>query len=1014
MNNKLKSMLAVALASMTSMMAMGQSATFNQPTGLYRLKSLRGGYLYLEGTNPQTSSSKGTAASSVVRLERTSDGGYYIKMQDKYLRTPLKDKTVTMTGIPEKFYPVMKDGNQVAFTTQKGPFSALHCGYSAVIGYTLDDAASYWTVEPATELNVTGTVTKDDKFYGTLYAPFATRMGEGTTAYAVTTSDGVSTAKAFAGEVPAATPVLLRSESKTMNVDIPAADPADVEGCRVLRNDYADLSYQYFNKAFLMYSGEGKDATTYYRTNLSTTNNLYYWQQALVIIGVEDRYQFRGDRSCASLITDLLDAFIAHEGNDWNWNQFNDDLLWAGIAFVRGYNITHEQRFLDKALHAWNILYKRGYDEELGGGIWWSYSANEEHCKSGLSNNPAICMASYLYDAIGDEKYLDIAKNLYEWVYSHLRVNSGNDVGAVYEKVNPDGSRGGGFNVYNIGTFIEGCAALYKRTGDTKYRTAARQSIEYVMVSRVANNGVMSAYKEDGTWQSEFARGVAFYLDVYPRDWTRQATFTKNKAATTYYKWLRLNADAAWEMRNKELNITGCQWDIVTPNQPKEGKTWESDACVSAVVMTNVVPQYQPGSTKEEYVELDENPKAHVDDKDTELPEDAYVLDDQQIMREPAPVSIVCVGNSITEGYGLTNAMYAWPAQLQKLLGTGYEVINKGVSGTTMSKGEHGSNSPYWSQGRFTEAKNADPQILIIALGTNDANEAQDRWPTLNKTFQQDYRDMIAEFRKDGRDPVLYFVLCPPKFPLNEAWNQNIANSLLPKVRALATEFNAHVIDFNTPMLDKGSVFKDNLHPNADGAAMLGALAEQAIKKGQVLNAAITSDGSKMIAENHVMIKSGKDVKIDLTAPEEGIWKWSGPNGYTATTPSVTLSKLTRGGIYKVHFTGASGKAAAMTLCLSVEGTKAAAITPHVQIAGGGWQQTTTLKVPAGVTVNFGPQYQGSTTGIWTWEGPDGFRWVGRTPSIPDMSAAKVGHYACTYTDADGSQSTTIFTLLLQ
>lgn len=67
-------------------------------------------------------------------------------------------------------------------------------------------------------------------------------------------------------------------------------------------------------------------------------------------------------------------------------------------------------------------------------------------------------------------------------------------------------------------------------------------------------------------------------------------------------------------------------------------------------------------------------------------------------VRMEIPVRVVCVGNSITEGFGNTCQEKAWPGQLNQLLGRGYTVLNCGVSGTTMFKN---SDAPYWKTERF-------------------------------------------------------------------------------------------------------------------------------------------------------------------------------------------------------------------------------------------------------------------------------------------------------------------------
>ena len=593
-----------------------ESSAFGQkfPTGYYRLVAKSGGVLYQEALHPKVSSVHSGGVESVVRIEQLENGGVYLKLQGLYIAAPTRNQAVCTTVVPTVFYVTEKEDGTVAFSTRRGTYNALACANTTgVVGATLSDENAYWTVTPAEEFTYAAGVSKDGKYYGAFYSPVAAKLKdtEAAQAFEMTEQDGKAVASKMLTEVGEMEPVLLRSEEKNVEFEIVDKEAGKVyEGNRVLRNDYADLSYKYFNKAFLLNSGDKNDYT-FYREFQNTKDKLYFWQQALVIMMVEDRYQFRGDRQTASLIIELLDAFMAQEGSskstlkagisDWTWNEYNDDLLWAGLAFVRGYLITGQQRFLDQAEWVWGFMYDRGWDETLGGGIWWSVDKEE---KSGLSNNPAVCMACYLYDATGKQDYLDKAVAIHDWVCKKLR----NTDGSVDEKINADGSLARSYNVYNQGTFIEGTAALQRITGNTqKYRTLARNTIKYVMTKLVNSDGIMSRWKSDGTWQSEFARGMAFYLQANPDDWSYQGVYTSSQKKITYYNWLRLNADRAWETRDTVNNITGCQWDRTTPTTPENGKTWECDACVSAVVMTNVVPQVIPGSAEEEYIVYDDD-----------------------------------------------------------------------------------------------------------------------------------------------------------------------------------------------------------------------------------------------------------------------------------------------------------------------------------------------------------------------------------------------------------------------
>jgi lysophospholipase L1-like esterase len=189
-----------------------------------------------------------------------------------------------------------------------------------------------------------------------------------------------------------------------------------------------------------------------------------------------------------------------------------------------------------------------------------------------------------------------------------------------------------------------------------------------------------------------------------------------------------------------------------------------------------------------------------------------------------AQTRVVCVGNSVTAGYTLADAStQAWPAQLSALLGNKYVVYNCGVSGTTMLKK---GASPYWNTSTFTTAKNYDPQILIISLGTNDSHP--DNWQ-YKADFINDYSAMIDAFRQNGRNPAV-FVVYPVACYADATQISNLQNEVIPDIAKVAAAKNASIINFNTPTQNKrNTLYNDNLHPNAAGAALLGSTAYNTI-----------------------------------------------------------------------------------------------------------------------------------------------------------------------------------------
>jgi len=85
------------------------------------------------------------------------------------------------------------------------------------------------------------------------------------------------------------------------------------------------------------------------------------------------------------------------------------------------------------------------------------------------------------------------------------------------------------------------------------------------------------------------------------------------------------------------------------------------------------------------------------------------------------------------------------------------------------------------------------------------------------------------------------------------------------------------------------------------------------------------------------------------------------------------------------------------------------AITPHLSVNGGAWQQTSTATLTAGGSVIFGPQP--GTGGSWSWTGPNGFTATTREVTRSNMQTNQSGNYVATHTNSCGATSTQTFTI---
>ncbi|MGE5612203.1 MAG: GDSL-type esterase/lipase family protein, partial [Bacillota bacterium] len=180
-------------------------------------------------------------------------------------------------------------------------------------------------------------------------------------------------------------------------------------------------------------------------------------------------------------------------------------------------------------------------------------------------------------------------------------------------------------------------------------------------------------------------------------------------------------------------------------------------------------------------------------------------------------IRVACIGASITFGAGINDReQNCYPAQMQNLLGTGYEVRNYGVSGRTMLKR---GDFPYWNENAYQQALAFNPNVVVIDLGGNDSKPQN--WKFKDE-FAVDAKAMIEAFRALPAKPRV--LLCLPMPAFKVMWGINdevITQQQIPILRQLAFETATELIDLHTAFLGKQAWFSDNIHPNAEGAALM-------------------------------------------------------------------------------------------------------------------------------------------------------------------------------------------------
>jgi len=175
------------------------------------------------------------------------------------------------------------------------------------------------------------------------------------------------------------------------------------------------------------------------------------------------------------------------------------------------------------------------------------------------------------------------------------------------------------------------------------------------------------------------------------------------------------------------------------------------------------------------------------------------------------PVRVACVGDSLTQST-------EYPYDLWMLLGTAnYTVENFGAGSTTVSVN---TETPYINTSAFQNALKFQPNIVIIMLGTNDA---QPNLEANNVTFVDDYAKLISSFQELASKPKIWVVL-PPLIFSNQSGKldpEYFKSTIITDIGKAANETNMPIINVHSALAGYPNYFPDGEHPNNAGAEII-------------------------------------------------------------------------------------------------------------------------------------------------------------------------------------------------
>jgi predicted alpha-1,6-mannanase (GH76 family) len=314
----------------------------------------------------------------------------------------------------------------------------------------------------------------------------------------------------------------------------------------------ADTAFNDYNNAFY-FDITGSDYG--YRVDQGSTSPTSFWMAAEQIEMVVDAYNQSGSSTYKGMITQLVNGFNYEHSSWWNGaDKYDDDLMWATIAFIRAYQAVGTSAWLTDAEDAFSTVYNRGLASN--GGIYWYTAGCSGHPATGCSNTYENSAANWtfviagilLYNETSDSTYLSDANGVFSWAYSNLYDET---TGEIYDAPGATNQYS-----YNYGTAI---GAMYWEG----YWGDATNVANYEMSDMGNYSGTLNGYNilADGDSSENGSDGGGF-AGIALR-WTAYAYNNGAISNSDVLPWMQANVDQAWSDRNSS-DLTWANWESAT------------------------------------------------------------------------------------------------------------------------------------------------------------------------------------------------------------------------------------------------------------------------------------------------------------------------------------------------------------------------------------------------------------------------------------------------------------------
>lgn len=190
------------------------------------------------------------------------------------------------------------------------------------------------------------------------------------------------------------------------------------------------------------------------------------------------------------------------------------------LTFLEAYELTGEARYLKRAREVLEFVVS-GWDEELGGGIWW-HQLHKDGTKNTCANGPAAvgCIRLAFHDKKDAARWIGEARRIVAWTNKTLQAANGlysDSINAATGKINTDQL------TYNVGLMLRAHLGLYAATGEAPFLDEAKRIGE---AARSLFDPPTGAYRDALKWSH-----LMVEADLELWRWTQNDVFLQRAAS---------------------------------------------------------------------------------------------------------------------------------------------------------------------------------------------------------------------------------------------------------------------------------------------------------------------------------------------------------------------------------------------------------------------------------------------------------------------------------------------------